>query len=66
MNFFKIEGFSSFHDKCNGLKRGPNIIYIFRDDTYSLCHLGALGHIPDSLVFEKLKNIDSGLKDNEI
>ena len=58
MNFLKIEGFSSFHDKCNGLKRGPNIIYIFKDDTYSLCHLGNLGHIPHSLVLEKLKNID--------
>ena len=58
MNFLKIEGFNSFHDKCNGLKRGPNIIYIFKDDTYSLCHLGDLGHIPCSLVLEKLKNID--------
>src|SRR5471030_2815621 len=58
MNFFKIEGFNSFRDKCNGLKRGPNIIYIFRDDRYSLCHLGDLGHIPCSLVLERLKNID--------
>jgi len=57
INFLKIEGLSSFHDKCNGLKRGPNIIYIFKDDTYSLCHLGNLGHIPHSLVLEKLKNI---------
>jgi len=58
MDFLKIEGLNSFQDKCNGLKRGPNIIYIFRDDTYSLCHLGNLGHIPCSLVLEKLKNID--------
>jgi len=58
MDFFKIEGLNSFQDKCNGLKRGPNIIYIFKDDTYSLCHLGNLGHIPCSLVLEKLKDID--------
>ena len=58
MDFFKIEGLNSFHDKCNGLKRGPNIIYIFKDGTYSLCHLGDLGHIPCSLILEKLKNID--------
>ena len=55
MNFLKIEGLSSFHDKCNGLKRGPNIIYIFKDDRYSLCHLGDLGHIPRSLVLGKIK-----------
>ena len=58
MNFLQVEGFSSFHDKCNGLKRGPNIIYIFKDNAYSICHLGDLGHIPCSLVLEKLKNID--------
>ena len=46
MDFFKIEGLNSFHDKCNGLKRGPNIIYIFKYGTSSLCHLGNLGHIP--------------------
>jgi L-ascorbate metabolism protein UlaG (beta-lactamase superfamily) len=57
-NLFKIEGLNSFHDKCNGLKRGPNIIYIFKDDNYSICHLGHLGHIPCSLTLEKLKNID--------
>jgi L-ascorbate metabolism protein UlaG (beta-lactamase superfamily) len=55
---FKIEGLNSFHDKCNGLKRGPNIIYIFEGDKYSICHLGHLGHIPSSLVLDKLKNID--------
>lgn len=58
IDFLKIEGFNSFHDKCNGLKRGPNIIYIIKDNIYSLCHLGDLGHIPCSLVLEKLKNID--------
>ena len=58
MNFLKIEGFNSFHDKCNGLKRGPNIIFIFKDDICSLCHLGDLGHLPCSSVLEKLKNID--------
>ena len=58
LNFFTIEGFNSFHDKCNGLKRGSNIIYIFKDDEFSVCHLGHLGHIPYSLVLEKLKNID--------
>jgi len=58
MDFLKIEGLNSFHDQCNGLKRGSNIIYIFRDDKYSLCHLGNLGHIPPRLILDKLANID--------
>ena len=58
MNFIKVEGLNSFHDKYNGLKRGPNSIYIFNDSKYSLCHLGDLGHIPSMSVLEKLKNID--------
>lgn len=58
MDFLKIEGLNSFHDKCNGLKRGPNIIYIIRNDKYSICHLGHLGHIPSSVTLKKLKDID--------
>lgn len=58
ISYFKIEGIDAFHDKCNGLKRGPNIIYIFRNNNYSLCHLGNLGHIPSPSTLEKLKNID--------
>lgn len=58
MDSLEIEGLNSFQDKYNGFKRGPNIIYIFKDENYSLCHLGHLGHIPSSSVLEKLKNID--------
>lgn len=58
MNYIKIEGFSAFHDKYNGLKRGPNIIYMFKDEKHSLCHLGHLGHIPSPLILEKIKNVD--------
>lgn len=54
----ELEGLNSFQDKCNGIKRGPNIIYIIKDNQYSLCHLGNLGHIPSHLVLEKIKNID--------
>jgi L-ascorbate metabolism protein UlaG (beta-lactamase superfamily) len=58
MDSLEIEGLNSFQDKYNGFKRGPNIIYIFKDNKYSLCHLGNLGHIPSSSVLDKLKNID--------
>jgi L-ascorbate metabolism protein UlaG (beta-lactamase superfamily) len=55
---FSVEGFNSFHDKYNGLKRGTNIIYTLKSDNYSICHLGHIGHIPSPLILDKLKNID--------
>ena len=58
MKFLKLEGITTFHDKYNGLKRGPNTIYILEIDNYKICHLGDLGHIPSNLILEKLKNID--------
>lgn len=57
-DFIDIEGIKSFHDKCNGIKRGPNIIYIFTLENLKICHLGDLGHIPSKLILEKLDNID--------
>lgn len=39
-----IKGIPSYHDKNKGAKRGDNIIFTFRMDGYSLCHLGDLGH----------------------
>lgn len=58
MGYIKIEGFNAFHDKLNGLKRGTNIIYTFKDNNHSICHLGHLGHIPSPLILKKLKTID--------
>ncbi|SFC80353.1 MBL fold metallo-hydrolase [Clostridium uliginosum] len=57
-DFVHIEGIPSFHDKYNGLKRGPNIIYIFKIDNLKICHLGDLGHVPSELILQSLKNID--------
>lgn len=57
-DFVTINGYSSFHDKLNGLKRGPNIIYTFTLDKFKICHLGDLGEIPIELVSKKLDNID--------
>lgn len=58
MKFLTVEGIPTFHDKCNGLKRGPNIIYLFNVDGYKICHLGDLGHIPCDFILEKLRNLD--------
>lgn len=39
-----IKGTPSYHDKNKGAKRGDNIIFTFKMDDYTLCHLGDLGH----------------------
>lgn len=53
-----IEGFSSYQDTLNGLKRGKNIIYVITVDNFRICHLGHLGHLLETDIIEKLNNID--------
>ena len=55
---FKLEGINSFHDNYRGLKRGPNIIYIFKFQNLSIAHLGDLGYIPESAILNKLNSLD--------
>ncbi|AZN38819.1 MBL fold metallo-hydrolase [Paenibacillus albus] len=40
-----ISGFKTSHDKVNGKKRGPNIVFRFRMDGLTICHCGDLGHL---------------------
>lgn len=54
----EIEGFKSYHDKLNGLKRGENLIFKFNIEGYTLCHLGDLGHIPSKEFINTLGKID--------
>lgn len=49
-----ISGFKTFHDKVNGKKRGPNIIFRLRMDGLTICHCGDLGHL---LTEEQVKEI---------
>lgn len=58
LNSIQITGIKTFHDDCNGLKRGSNIIFLFKIDELSICHLGDLGDIPSDLVLDKLKDLD--------
>ena len=44
----KITGVSTFHDDAGGRKRGRNIVFCMEADGLRICHLGDLGHIPDS------------------
>lgn len=54
----KIQGFPSYHDKVNGLKRGSNIIFTYEADNFRLCHLGDLGHMLTDDVIDLLGSID--------
>ncbi|MEK6263673.1 MAG: MBL fold metallo-hydrolase [Clostridium sp.] len=58
VNDIHIKGTPSFHDRDNGLKRGDNIIFTFRMDEYSICHLGDLGHILSDDDLDAIGNVD--------
>lgn len=58
MGFFKVYGITTFSDKLKGIKRGKNIIFIFKIENYTLCHLGNLGDIPDIKILNELQGID--------
>ncbi len=54
----KIQGIPSYHDKCEGIKRGSNIIFIIELDGFRICHLGDLGHRLNDETLNILGNID--------
>ena len=58
LSYLNIVGIKTFHDDYNGLKRGANVIFLFRFDNFSICHLGDLGHIPSDYILNKIKNVD--------
>ncbi|MFT5873949.1 MAG: L-ascorbate metabolism protein UlaG (beta-lactamase superfamily) [Clostridium sp.] len=53
-----IKGTPSYHDKDKGAKRGDNIIFTFRMDGYTLCHLGDLGHALSDEDIEAIGSVD--------
>ena len=53
-----IKGFETFHDEVRGAKRGENVIYKFRVDNITFCHLGDLGHKLNDNMMEMLGDID--------
>lgn len=53
-----ISGIASYHDKVQGAKRGENIIYIYKIDGFTLCHLGDLGHELSDDTLEKIGRVD--------
>lgn len=57
-SFCKIQTLNSYHDESFGSKRGPNLIFNFKINDITLCHLGDLGHQLDADSLNLLKNID--------
>lgn len=53
-----IECFSSYSDNLQGLKRGNNLIFLYKIDDLTLCHLGYLGHVPSPSILSKIKECD--------
>lgn len=49
-----INAVKSFHDGCQGAKRGENVIFKFRMDGLDVCHLGDLGEECSSELIEAI------------
>lgn len=58
INDITIKGTPSYHDKDKGVKRGDNIIFTFKMDDYTLCHLGDLGHSLSNDYIDAIGNVD--------
>lgn len=55
---FEISSMASFHDECNGAKRGNNMLFKIKADGQTVVHLGDLGHYPDGKQVEFLSGAD--------
>lgn len=53
-----ITGIVTFHDAERGARLGKNTVYLIEIDGLKLCHLGDLGHLPDSEQMEALGGVD--------
>ncbi|MGL5575105.1 MAG: MBL fold metallo-hydrolase [Sarcina sp.] len=56
--FCKIQTLNSYHDELLGAKRGSNLIFNFKINDITLCHLGDLGHFLDTDTLNLIKNTD--------
>ncbi|KXA90984.1 hypothetical protein AKJ57_02950 [candidate division MSBL1 archaeon SCGC-AAA259A05] len=54
----KVEGIQSYHDKAQGKERGENIIFVFEQDNFRICHLGDLGHKLSSEKIERMGSVN--------
>ena len=54
----EIHGIPSYHDEANGTKRGENIIFNWKMENITFCHLGDLGHTLDEKTIKKIGDVD--------
>jgi len=58
INGLKIIGIPCYHDNSKGSLRGNNLIFIFEESGFRVCHLGDLGHIPDQKLLGEIDHVD--------
>lgn len=57
----EIHVYPSFHDGCQGAKRGPNKIFVLDDHSVRVAHMGDVGCMPAPEVLEALRGVDAML-----
>lgn len=58
-NPFTVTALPSFHDDCQGAKRGPNTIHLLEAEGLRVAHFGDVGVMPAPEVLEQLQNLDA-------
>ena len=53
-----FKGVKTYHDSYNGKLRGENIVYLFKVDGITLCHLGDLGEECSNDIAQSIGKID--------
>ncbi len=54
-----VQSYPSFHDDCQGEKRGPNSIHVLSDGSVRIAHMGDIGCMPSPEVIEALRGVDA-------
>lgn len=54
----RLQGIPSYHDECEGAKRGKNTVFLIEVDGVKICHLGDLGEPLNSDLATKLSGVD--------
>lgn len=53
-----ITGIRTYHDGQRGARLGRNTAYVIEMDDLRICHLGDLGHVPNSEQAEEMSGVD--------
>lgn len=54
----EVQGFPVHHDREDGRRFGPNVMYRFETEGMSVCHCGDIGSRPGDDVIEMIRNVD--------